>query len=97
MRVCESTLEPIVTEYFESDVQGSWYECQSLLRIISDVRLGTSPSSDGVGNAYYIQITPSAGLIETALEEPPRRAVVTLDDFDGAVREWARVVEQSGS
>lgn len=84
--------EQLLGTFLEQDVQGSLDGCSQYMDILARVRSSAIPEWSGTGNVHTVSITPKGVAIENEWAISESAATYSLDDFENALREWAKLI-----
>ena len=75
----------LLSQYFETEVQGVAEVCQDLLETIKEIEIGDRTSLEGVGNAYGLKLTAKTANIWSEYTETELKLELPLADFKQAL------------
>ena len=75
----------LLSQYFQSEVQGVAAVCEELLAAIKDIEIGDRSLLEGVGNAYGLTLTAKTATIWSEYTETELRLELPLADFKQAL------------
>jgi len=78
----------MLAAFLVMDIQRNAEWAHELADRIEQVRTGTLPVWERVGNAYRLELTDRGALIEDLVDEDSTIQEVTLEDFCKAVEAW---------
>lgn len=85
-----ATTEPqysLLSQYFESEIQGIAAICQALLATVKEIEIGDRPSVEGIGNGYGLKLTSQKATIWSEFTETILRLELSLGDFKQALED----------
>lgn len=71
----------LLSQYFESEVQGIPEVCQDLLDAIQEIEDGTLVELAGIGNAIGLKVTGQQVILWDEFAESPQELAIALKDF----------------
>ena len=84
----------IIASFLQSDVQGDLETARMLLAEIATAERGENPQPAGVGNAFWITITPNGDVIRSAVVEGASAEHYTLSELRAALETWIEAIER---
>lgn len=79
--------------YLEQDIQGSTKTCDEVLAICDEVINGVKNHWKGGGNAHTVSIDGNRVTIENEFAESDQVVVISIEDFESAVRSWKQLLQ----
>ncbi len=83
----------LLSQYFESEIQGIPEVCQEMLNEVQEIASGTLVKIEGVGNAIGIKVTGQQVILWDEFAETQRELTITLRDFQQLLESCLLVIE----
>jgi hypothetical protein len=71
----------LLSQYFQSEVQGVAAVCEDLLVAIAEIEIGDRTSLEGVGNACGLELTADRAMIWNEFSETDQTLELSLAEF----------------
>jgi hypothetical protein len=75
----------LLSQYFESEIQGVPTICQDLLTMIKEIATGDRLEIEGIGNGHGLKLTPEQAIIWSEFTDIKAKLEISLDDFKQAL------------
>ena len=83
----------LLSQYFQSEVQGVAAVCVDLLGTIAEIEIGDRIQLEGIGNAYGLKLTADRAMLWNEFSEAELTLELTLVEFKQALEDCLKFLQ----
>jgi uncharacterized protein YacL (UPF0231 family) len=84
----------LLSQYFESEIQGIAAICEELLAAIKEIESGDRPKIEGIGNGLGLKLTAETATIWSEFTETQLTLELSLADFKQALESCCKFCDR---
>ena len=85
----------LLSQYFQSEVQGVAAVCEDLLVAIAEIEIGDRTSLEGVGNGCGLELTADRAMIWNEFSEAELILKLSLSDFKQTLEDCLKFIQSA--
>jgi hypothetical protein len=85
----------LLSQYFQSEVQGVAAVCEDLLVTIAEIEIGDRTLLEGVGNTCGLELTANRAMIWNEFSEAELTLELTLAEFKQALEDCLKFIQSA--
>jgi uncharacterized protein YacL (UPF0231 family) len=85
----------LLSQYFQSEVQGVAAVCEDLLVAIAEIEIGDRTSLEGVGNGCGLELTADRAMIWNEFSEAELILKLSLSDFKQTLEDCLKFLQSA--